>query len=174
MYILCKKYVFFRFPHSRKKYFLKKLIYFDAACTALKPYQTINGISRYYSEYSCCSWDRESSLLGSRLEEEIQNTRKVIRNFIWAWDTDSIIFTASATDWINIITNAIGSDIETFIVSNLEHNSIYLPTYESAKQENKNFIVLPYEEILNIEKLEKHLIGIKKHFFYHLLMHRTL
>ncbi len=152
------------FPILEKSISWKKLIYFDAACTALKPYQTIDGISRYYREYSCCSWDRESSFLGSKLQEEIHQTRKEIQKFLWAHDDDSIIFTGSATDGINMLMHAIGWNIHTFIVSNLEHNSIYLPAYEVAKKQNKDFLVTPYWEILKREHLEKHLASIQKPF----------
>jgi len=152
------------FPALNRRIQEKTLIYFDSACTSIKPQDTINEISRYYEEYSWCSWDRESSLLGSLLQEEINQWRKEVASIIGANTEDIIVFTASATDAINIVIEWTSNEIGSYVVSDLEHNSNYLPQYEKAKTAGKSFIVIPYNEMFDEEKLTHHLSKIQKPF----------
>lgn len=153
------------FPILNKKINWKSLIYFDSACSYLKNYKTLESINRYYTDFSCCSWDRESSYLGSLLLKEITDTRNNIKKNIWAKKDDYIVFTSGTTDSINkLIFSLDDTKIKTIITSDLEHNSNFLPQLEYSKQKNIDFKVFSYKDILNLEKLEDKLKQLKQPF----------
>ena len=140
----------------------------DAACTYIKNQATIDGVNRYFLEYSCCSGDRESSYLGSLLQAEIDSTRKLLKRFINAHEEDYIIFTASTTDGINKVISSLqeNSEISTIIVSDLEHNSNFLPQREWSKKKGFDFQICPYKEVLDLVLLEQHLSSLGKGFLF--------
>lgn len=143
------------YPLLSKKINNKNLIYFDSSCTYLKNINTINEVNRYYTDYSCCSGDRESSYLWALLQEEIDNTRAQCSKFIWAQKNDFIVFTSWTTDSINRLIFSIDeSKIKNIITSDLEHNSNYLPQFEYSKIKNINFVCFKYKDILNLDILE--------------------
>lgn len=143
------------YPLLSKKINNKNLIYFDSSCTYLKNINTINEVNRYYTDYSCCSGDRESSYLWSLLQEEIDNTRAQCSKFIWAQKNDFIVFTSWTTDSINRLIFSIDeSKIKNIITSDLEHNSNYLPQFEYSKTKNINFVCYKYKDILDLDILE--------------------
>jgi len=145
----------------------KKLIYFDSSCSYLKNKYTINGINKYYLEYSCCSWDREASFLWSKLFWEINDTRSLIKNFIWANKEDNLIFTSGTTDSINKLIFWIDEKkISTIITSDLEHNSNFLPQLEYCKQKNIKFTIFSYKDIIDPVKLDTKLSIIKWSFLF--------
>lgn len=131
----------------------KKLVYLDAACTYLRNEEFISQIADYYTDFSSCAGDRESSYLWSLLSEKITLVRKNILSFIWADKNDYVIFTSSTTDSINIIAHWIIQNIDTVIVSDLEHNSNYLPWYNITQQSNKKLLLLPYSDIVDWDTL---------------------
>ena len=158
-----KKY----FPSLSERINWKKLIYFDSACSYLKNIKTIEWINLYYNKFSCCSWDRESSYLGSLLANEISIARQKTKEFIWAADGDYIVFTSSTTDSINKLIYAIDEKkINTFIVTDVEHNSNFLPQYEYSKLRNIDFNIFPYKDIFNIKKLDRELSKYKEPFLF--------
>ncbi len=160
-YILMKQN---KYPVLEKDFQGKSLIYFDAACTYLRDQEFIENSIEYYSHYSTCAWDRESSYMGSFLTERLSLVRRDIRAFLWAKSWDYIIFTASTTDAINLLSQALAYHIDVFLVSDLEHNSNYLPWYESAKNHGKECILLPFQNVVDLSMLEETLVTIKKPF----------
>lgn len=155
------------FPILSHKKNWKNLIYFDSACSYLKNYKTIEWITYYYENYSWCSWDRESSFLWSLLQNEIDETRKIVQRFIWARFNDTIIFTSGTTDSINKLVYSLDENIiQTIITSDLEHNSNYLPQFEYSKQKKIDFHIWSYTDILDLDILEAKLSKIKKKFLF--------
>ncbi len=145
----------------------KKVIYFDAACTYLKYQSTLDAISRYYTEYSCCSGDRESSVLGSQLLQEIQDTRKEVGQFLGAASGSSIIFTSWTTGWINTLFSSIDpSLIHTVIVSDIEHNSHFLAPLEWVNRYKKDFKMVSYKDVLIPSKLESIFSNVSSPFLF--------
>jgi cysteine desulfurase/selenocysteine lyase len=115
------------FPVLQQEHNWKKLIYFDAACTYLKSEPVIEAITQYYTDFSSCAGDRESSFLGGQVSEKIWSARKILRWFLGAEIDDYIVFTKGTTDSINILSASISDAIDTYIVTDLEHNSNYRP-----------------------------------------------
>ncbi len=152
------------YPILDQRHSGKKLIYLDAACTYLRSTGFIEASSRYYTEYSSCAGDRESSYLGSRLSEEIELTRRDIKKFLSAAPEDCIVFTWSTTDSINALANGLSEDIKTYLISDLEHNSNYLPWRECALASHRSFQILPHKDVFDPVKLAWILEKIEKPF----------
>ena len=153
-----------RYPILSKKLENKHLIYLDAACTYLRHQDFIDSSWTYYSEYSSCAGDRESSYLGSLLSQDILSVRTNLKKFIWAEMSDYIVFTASTTDSINTLAQAIISNIQTIIVSDLEHNSNYLPWYHIAQKNKKECKLVPFQDVFDPDALKSILQNIEAPF----------
>ena len=106
------------------------LVYFDNGATTLKPITVINKEIEYLSCYTANSHrgDYNNSF---RVDDEIDNTRNLIKEFINAKSKDEIIFTANATDSLNLAVNGYfknnlkkGDEV---VLNKAEHASNILP-----------------------------------------------
>ena len=106
------------------------LVYFDNGATTLKPITVINKEIEYLSCYTANSHrgDYNNSF---RVDDEIDNTRNLIKEFINAKSKDEIIFTANATDSLNLVVNGYfknnlkkGDEV---VLNKAEHASNILP-----------------------------------------------
>ena len=108
----------------------KNIIYFDNAATTLKPYRVIDKIKEYYEEYSANS-HRGDYNISFRVDDEIDKTRELVKEFINARKKEEIIFTKNTTDSINIIVFGFFleylKDGDEVILSSSEHASNILP-----------------------------------------------
>ena len=108
----------------------KDIIYFDNAATTLKPNRVINKIVEYYKEYSSNS-HRGDYNISFKVDDEIDNTRNLVKEFINANDKNEIIFTKNTTDSLNMIVfgffNNYLNDGDEVILSSSEHASNILP-----------------------------------------------
>ena len=108
----------------------KNIVYFDNAATTFKPKRVIDKIKDYYDNYSanCHRGDYDISF---RVDDEIDNTRVLVKEFINAKRKEEIIFTKNTTDSLNMI--AFGffleylNDGDEVILSKDEHASNILP-----------------------------------------------
>lgn len=108
----------------------KNIVYFDNAATTLKPYRVIDKIKEYYEEYSANS-HRGDYDISFRVDDEIDKTRELVKEFINARKKEEIIFTKNTTDSINIIVFGFFleylKDGDEVILSSSEHASNILP-----------------------------------------------
>ena len=115
------------FPILGKKVNGKPFIYFDSACTSLKPKQVIDAVVAYYSEYTGCA-GRSVHKFATKTTEEFEKAREKVAKFINAKRPEEIVWTRNTTEAINIISH--GFKFETgdkVITTNLEHTSGTLP-----------------------------------------------
>ena len=108
----------------------KNIVYFDNAATSLKPYCVINKIKEYYEEYSANS-HRGDYDISFRVDDEIDNTRLLVKDYINAKSKEEIIFTRNTTNSLNMIVfgyffNELKNGDEV-ILSSSEHASNILP-----------------------------------------------
>ena len=96
-----------KFPILNQKNRGKKLIYFDSAATSLKPISVIETEMQFYKEYGA-SIHRSVYELGEKATNTFENTRKKVAKFIGASSPESIVFTKSATESINLVADAWG------------------------------------------------------------------
>src|SRR3989338_2547578 len=123
------------------------IIYFDSACTSLRPIQVIEKMNQYYKEYPGCAGRSEHSI-GKRVEEEVSR-------FLNAKKESEIIFTKNTTESINLVANSFGlKKNDAVLLSDKEHNSNLIPWLNLSK---KIGIKLKFFEFGNIKDFEKKL-----------------
>lgn len=108
----------------------EKLIYFDNAATTFKPIQVINKEIEYMSMYTANS-HRGDYNISFKVDDEIDNTRELVKSFINARHKEEIIFTSNTTDSLNLVVNGYFknylSSNDEVILNKAEHASNILP-----------------------------------------------
>ena len=135
----------------------KGIIYFDNAATSLKPISVINKVKEYYEEYSANS-HRGDYNISFKVDDEIDNTRIQVKDFINAKKKEEIIFTKNTTESINEIVFGFFekylNENDEVILSSSEHASNILPwMILSLKKNIKIVFVDSVNEKLNIDDL---------------------
>lgn len=101
-------------------------IYFDNACTTLRPKQVIDAMNEYYEEYPACA-GRSGHKLGEMVTKKVDEARQITADFISA-KKEEIIFTRNTTEGINLVAHSIGlKKTDAVLTSGKEHNSNLLP-----------------------------------------------
>jgi len=108
----------------------EELIYFDNAATTFKPIQVINKEIEYMSMYTANS-HRGDYNISFKVDDEIDNTRELVKSFINARHKEKIIFTSNTTDSLNLVVNGYFknylSSNDEVILNKAEHASNILP-----------------------------------------------
>ena len=108
------------------------IVYFDNAATSLKPKCVINKLVEYYTMYSANS-HRGDYDISFKVDDEIDNTRILVKDFINAKRKEEIIFTKNTTESLNMIVFGFFyyylKDGDEVILSNSEHASNILPWF---------------------------------------------
>ncbi len=112
---------------------MNKIIYLDAAATALKPEAVISAESDFLRNRYANS-GRGICARATAVDDMVLQVRKRIANFINA-DTAQVVFTSGATDGLNRIVNIVSgqtwySEKSIVAVSDLDHHSARLPWVE--------------------------------------------
>jgi cysteine desulfurase/selenocysteine lyase len=111
------------------------LVYLDSAATTQKPQSVIDRIVKYYSSENA-NVHRGIYQLSELATKEYENARKEVAKFINA-DPSEVIFTAGATDSINLVgyswiwLNVFEKD--TILTTEMEHHSNFIPWQQAAK-----------------------------------------
>lgn len=108
----------------------EELIYFDNAATTFKPIQVINKEIEYMSMYTANS-HRGDYNISFKVDDEIDNTRELVKSFINARHKEEIIFTSNTTDSLNLVVNGYFKNYlcsnDEVILNKAEHASNILP-----------------------------------------------
>lgn len=109
----------------------RRLVYLDNAATTQKPLQVLL-TSRYYYEAINSNIHRGTHHLARMATEAFEKARQTVATHLNAASSDEVIFTAGATDGINLVANIlslsgrIGQGDE-ILISTLEHHSNIVP-----------------------------------------------
>lgn len=79
------------FPMLAQKMGNKNLIYFDSSATSLKPKPVIDAVRAYYEE-SSLNIRRSDYDLASNVQTKVEETRKLVAEFIGAKSEKEIVF----------------------------------------------------------------------------------
>ena len=110
-----------------------KAIYFDSACTALKPRAVIDAEAGYYTELSACA-GRSHHSLAKKTEERFEAARERIANFMGA-KQDELVFTKNTTEALNLVIRSLNySSRKKVVTTPLEHHSLLLPIMEQKRR----------------------------------------
>ncbi len=117
--------------------------YFDSACQTFRPQSVIEAESAYYREYNACG-GRVKYPWGEIVDEKVEAARTTILRFLGVSTKQySVAFTLNATYGINLVLQQIpATKYRTIITSDIEHNSVFLPTITYAKQHQLQRVVL--------------------------------
>ncbi len=114
------------FPILQKKFNGKPIIYFDNACTTLKPKQMVDAVVEYYTGYTGCA-GRSVHKLSIKTEEKFEESREKVAKFINA-KNDEIVWTKNTTEAINLVAKSFNfKKGDKVVITNLEHSSNLLP-----------------------------------------------
>jgi cysteine desulfurase/selenocysteine lyase len=116
------------FPFLKRHVHGKPIIYFDNAATTQKPQQVIDSLVRRY-ESGIANVHRAVNFLADEVTEDFEQARETMARFIGC-QAREIIFTANATQAINIVCQALslkkGKPLHV-LTTTLEHHSNLLP-----------------------------------------------
>lgn len=112
-------------------------VYLDSAATALKPEPMIEATHSYYTQNTATA-QRSLHKNALQITNKIDEARQCVADFICANNPNEIIWTAGATESINLISQSYARAIlqpgDEIIVSELEHHSNLLPWLIVAEQ----------------------------------------
>lgn len=116
------------FPFLKREVNGRPIVYFDNAATTQKPRQVIDCLVHRYTS-GIANVHRAVNFFASEVTEEFERAREIIARFIGA-QTHEIIFTANATQAINVVCHSLtlkkGRPLRV-VTTTLEHHSNFLP-----------------------------------------------
>lgn len=134
------------------------LIYFDNGATTLKPKCVVDKMVDYYTKYTS-NIHRGDYDNAMKTNEEYDNVRKIVKEFINAEDENEIVYTSGTTESLNMIAfgyfkDKLSQDDE-ILITKAEHASNVLPwlVLEEEKKCKVKYIPLNEEHELTIENL---------------------
>ena len=107
----------------------KPLIYLDNAASSQKPQIVLDRLQEAYTK-QYANVHRGLHYLANEATIAFENARDIVKNFVNADSTDEIIWTAGATDGLNLIADSLGSSLkegDEIILSIAEHHSNIVP-----------------------------------------------
>ncbi len=124
------------------EYLHKETVYLDSACQTMRPQQVIDAMTQYYHEYNSCG-GRVKYDWGIQLDEKIQETREKVLSFVGKSPSEYVVaFTLNTTYGINLVLGQLPRKFTKIITSDIEHNSVFLPTMTAAKMLDVPRVVL--------------------------------
>lgn len=132
-------------------------IFFDSACTTLRPAQVLKAMSEYYEKYPSCG-GRSIHKFGTRVTLEVDETRKRVHKFLNSETPQEIIFTKNTTEAINMIASCLGFESgDVVLTTDKEHNSNLVPWHELARKKDVDYQVVKSNEdnSFSIENLKE-------------------
>lgn len=124
-------------------------IYLDNGATTWKPQSVIDKITEYYTKYTANA-HRGDYDISLKVDNEYENSRDLVKEFINAQTRKEIIFTSGTTDSLNIIAEGFfKSNLEPgdeIIITESEHASNVLPWFRLAKTNGVIIKFCPLDE----------------------------
>lgn len=131
---------------------IQKYFYFDSACQTLRPQEVIDAEVEYYKEFNACG-HRVKYKWGEIVDKKVQETRDSILKIAGKNSKEySVAFTLNTTFGINTVLHQIKPNkFNQVVTSEIEHNSVFLPSITYAKKNNLKRLVLPRDFHGNLE-----------------------
>ncbi|HTA47498.1 MAG TPA: aminotransferase class V-fold PLP-dependent enzyme [Bryobacteraceae bacterium] len=117
--------------------------YFDSACQTLRPQPVIDAVTEYYREYNACG-GRVKYAWGEKVDAVVSNTRKKLLKLLDKSAKEfSVAFCLNTTAGVNLLLQQLPEGrYRRIVTSEIEHNSVFLPTQTCAKRFQLERIVL--------------------------------
>ncbi len=117
------------------QYLKSEDIYMDSACQSVRPQPVIDAITNYYSNYNACG-GRVKYKWGQKVDSEVEEARELVIDYLGLPAKDYVCsFTLNTTYGMNLILSQLPVGVYSQIItSEIEHNSVFLPTMELSKR----------------------------------------
>jgi len=126
------------FPHIARD-----VIYLDSACQTPRPQPVIDAVLQYYRDYNACS-GRAKHGWGARLDAKVWEARQRVLALVSKSAREyAVAFTLNTTYGLNLLLGQLPSTFQRIVTSDIEHNSVFLPTIPAAKRLGVPRLVLP-------------------------------
>jgi cysteine desulfurase/selenocysteine lyase len=137
------------FPVLSQEINNKPLVYFDNGATSQKPEIVIEALRKLYAEQNS-SIHRGVHYLSSQMTERYEAARETIKEYIHAWNSKEVVFTAGTTASINLVAFSFGEAFvrsgDEILVTELEHHSNIVPWQLLAERKGAKLKVIPMNE----------------------------
>lgn len=136
------------------------IIYFDNGATTFKPQCVIDKMVEYYEQYGANA-HRGDYDISYKVDQEYENTRSLVRDFIHAKYLEEIVFTAGATESLNLVVRGFFAPIlepgDEVLITKSEHASNVLPWFQLANTNGikVNYIPLDDHHYVTLENIKK-------------------
>ncbi|MBP5707814.1 MAG: aminotransferase class V-fold PLP-dependent enzyme [Alphaproteobacteria bacterium] len=130
---------------------MNKIIYLDAAASALKPNAVIDA-ERDFLVNSYANTGRGVCVRSAMADKMLSDARRFVADFIHAKPTQ-VIFTSGTTDAMNRIVNIVCGlrSIKTVAVSDIDHHSARMPWENVTRNSNVKLVKIPLTENYDID-----------------------
>ncbi len=124
-------------------YLPERSCYLDSACQTLRPQEVIDAETRYYHEFNACA-GRAKYGWGRKTDDEVRATRDDVLSYLGVSSKDYVVaFTLNTSYGINLVLHQLNAaNFKRIVTSNIEHNSVMLPTLTWAERNTKERLVL--------------------------------
>ncbi len=125
--------------------------YFDSSCTTLRPNEVITAETDYYYNFNSCG-HRVKYKWGEKTDSLVEKTRNKILEVLGKKNNEYLIaFTYNTTFGINqILWQLLPDNYEQITISEIEHNSVFLPSLKWSQKYNKIRNILKRDEQGNL------------------------
>lgn len=133
------------FPILHQEVNGKPLVYLDNGATVQKPKAVINTVSNYYETINA-NVHRGVHALSQWATDAMEEAREKVRKHINASSVKEVIFTAGATDGINIVASSFSKFVkegDEILISAIEHHSNIVPWQMLCERSGATLKVIP-------------------------------
>lgn len=118
--------------------------YFDSACQTLRPQPVLDAVNEYYRAYNACG-GRVKYAWGEKVDGVVAKTREQLLKLLNKSAKDyTVAFCLNTTAGINLVLQQLpASRFRRIVTSEIEHNSVFLPSQTCAKRFGLERVVLP-------------------------------
>lgn len=142
------------FPILQTRVHGRPLVWLDNAATTQKPRAVIDRLVRFY-EHENANIHRSGHTLGSAATAAYEHARDVVRRFVNATTTDSVVFVRGTTEATNLVAHSWGREQvgagDEVVISWLEHSSNIVPWQQLAAEKGAQLKVAPVDDRGQIE-----------------------
>lgn len=120
--------------------------YLDSACQTLRPKCVIDAERDYYSHYNACG-GRVQYGWGKKVDDRVSSARKRVLRMLGKSEKEyAVAFTLNTSYGINLVLHQLPASWSRIVTSEIEHNSVFLPTMTWTKKRGAERLVLPRED----------------------------
>lgn len=141
------------------------MVYLDSAATSQKPQAVIDAVNYFYTH---CNSNVHRGLysISEEATELYEKSREGIANFIGAGGSREIVFTANASEAINLVAHGWGrknlSQGDIVVLTEMEHNSNIVPWIRLKKERGVKLYYLPINRDYRLDWKKMFDLGLAK------------